>query len=122
VQHDLTGLRGSRHFATQHRALHLEARSCSLDDRELVVLKAGPSSSRASETFVIPTEEPIRAGLTKTGSPSGASAAKTCARSASKLARSTERESTCGTADTAISCLKRTLSMHRAELATPDPT
>ena len=42
-------------------------------------VSSAPSISSASVTLTIPTEEPRRAGLMKTGSPSAASSSRTAA-------------------------------------------
>ena len=47
------------------------------------------SSSSAPRTFAMPTDEPSRAGLTKSGSPSAASSARTASGSARQRASRT---------------------------------
>ena len=73
--------------------------------------RARRRSSSAASTREMPTDEPSRAGLTNTGSPSAATAA--LGRRARRL-RARRRSSTCGSPARAISSLKTTLSMHSA--------
>ena len=51
--------------------------------------RAPRASSEASRTLAIPTDEPSRAGLTNSGSPSGASSARTASGSARQRASRT---------------------------------
>ncbi len=80
-------------------------------------------NSAGSATRTIPTEEPSRAGLTNTGSPSAPSSPSTRAPLGGKRIRArTARYATCGSPACAISSLNITLSMHSADASTPAPT
>ena len=78
---------------------------------------ASPIAARSS-TRTMPTDEPIREGLTQHGSPSWAIRSTAPSRTAS----STASKPTCGTPARAMSCLKTTLSMHAALARTSEPT
>ena len=82
---------------------------------------AGPSSD-SDQTFAIPTEEPSRAGLTKTGVPRTASSRATASGSSRQRASRTPAYGTWGTAAAARTSLKTILSMHSEEASTPAPT
>ena len=91
----------------------------------LSCVKAASSASArsASEaTLAIPTDEPRRAGLTKTGVPSTASSRRTASGSRRQRASRTPAYGTCGTPAAARTSLKTTLSMHSDEASTPAPT
>jgi hypothetical protein len=79
-------------------------------------------SSTSETTFAIPTEEPSRAGLTKTGMPSTPSSRRTASGSACQRASRTPAYATWGTPAAASTSLKTTLSMHSDEASTPAPT
>jgi len=70
-------------------------------------------SSLSSCAFEIPTDDPSRAGLTKTGKPNGLSAASPV--------RNVKLRVT-GTPWSRITDLKRSLSMASEDAATPAPT
>ena len=76
-EHDLARLGRDRIFVAEHRALDLEPDGRRLDDCKRVVLERQRQRlgelRRRSATRTIPTDDPSRAGLTNTGSPSAPS-------------------------------------------------